>query len=180
MSLRTGSEPSASSDVEGDDQDVARLGFDVWKRSAASRGRARKVSPLSGATRQGPPPLPQVNVRRSRVLASLDVAVRSRVTLVVAPTGCGKTVLLSQWVASHRRRRIQWLTADPHDNDPERFAARLRSALEPAKVEPESAGDGRVTPPVVLILDDAHLISNTLSFDELEAQLEDTPGLHLI
>jgi LuxR family maltose regulon positive regulatory protein len=121
-----------------------------------------------------------VNVRRSRLLAALDAAVRSRVTLVVAPTGCGKTVLLSQWVASHRRRRIEWLTIDAHDNDPERFARRLRTALASANLTPDAVGDARVTPPVVLILDDAHLITNALSFDELEAQLEDTPGLHLV
>jgi LuxR family maltose regulon positive regulatory protein len=184
MNVRTGSEASASRDVEGgvegEAQDVARLGVDVWTRSAATRRRARRPTAPVGTARHSPPQLPQVSVRRGRLLAALDMAVRSRVTLVVAPTGCGKTVLLSQWVASHPRRRIQWLTADPHDNDPQRFAARLRSALESAELAPESAADGRVTPPVVLILDDAHLISNTLSFDELEAQLEDTPGLHLI
>src|SRR4051794_8600718 len=180
MNLRTGTEASVSPDTDGEDQDVARLGFDVWKQSAATRRRARKTPALVGEARHAPPPLPQVNVRRSRLLAALDGAVRSRVTLVVAPTGCGKTVLLSQWVASHRRRRIQWLTVDPHDNDPERFAIRLRSALSDANVTPDASGEGRVTPPVVLILDDAHLITNSLSFDELEAQLEDTPGLHLI
>lgn len=51
-----------------------------------------------------PPVVPGFAVRRHRLEALLDVAVQRRVTVVVAPPGYGKTVLVSQWAAAHRRR----------------------------------------------------------------------------
>src|SRR3954447_22075195 len=80
-----------------------------------------------------PPTLPRVNVLRVRLLRLLDAAVHKRITLVVAPTGYGKSVLVGQWAASHTRRRIAFLTVDAADNDPIRFSRHLQAALELAE-----------------------------------------------
>jgi len=117
------------------------------------------------------------------LLRLLDAAVHKRITLVVAPTGYGKSVLVGQWAASHARRRIAFLTVDPGDNDPIRFSRHLRSALDlaesPRGGRPNSAGP-RANPPIVLVLDDVHTISNARLFDGLASYIEDVPSLHLI
>lgn len=130
-----------------------------------------------------PPPLPRVNVPRVRLLRLLDAAVHKRITLVVAPTGYGKSVLVGQWAASHSRRRIAFLTVDAGDNDPVRFSRHLQAALDLAESSRNSraAGSGpRANPPIVLVLDDVHTISNARLFDGLASYIEDVPSLHLI
>jgi LuxR family maltose regulon positive regulatory protein len=130
-----------------------------------------------------PPPLPKANVPRVRLLRLLDAAVHKRITLVVAPTGYGKSVLVAQWAASHARRRIAFLTVDAGDNDPIRFGRHLQAALDLAETprtgRPAAAGQ-RGTPPIVLVLDDVHSISNARLFDGLASYIEDVPSLHLI
>src|SRR5437879_6208586 len=131
-------------------------------------------------SRLAPPPPPSLVVRRERLLRLLDAAVHRRITLVVAPTGYGKTTLVAQWVALNPNRRIAWLTADVNDNDPVRFEQQLRAALLPAMHHTASNIETlarRGDPPVVLVLDDVHSISNENLFTRLATDLDAMPAL---
>ncbi|HSB65247.1 MAG TPA: LuxR C-terminal-related transcriptional regulator [Anaerolineales bacterium] len=88
--------------------------------------------------------LPPVNpylVRRERLLNLLDEGVQHGhlLTLVCAPTGYGKTTLVSQWVHQHEGGKFPqvsfpgkstWLTLDQWDNDLARFISYLVAALQ--------------------------------------------------
>ena len=67
-------------------------------------------------------------VRRDDLLARLDIGLTKKLTLVSAPTGYGKTTLVSMWVAS-RKMPSAWVTLDENDNDPARFWTYVISAL---------------------------------------------------
>ena len=49
------------------------------------------------------PPLRREQVPRPRLLERLDAGLDRKLTLISAPAGFGKTTLLSEWIASHRR-----------------------------------------------------------------------------
>src|SRR5690606_1741929 len=92
-----------------------------------------------------PPPVPEFAVRRDRLLALLDLAVQRRVTVVVAPPGYGKTVLVSQWAAAHPRTRVRWLALDPEHDDIACFAHDLgRSLAEPSPGSDEADARARL------------------------------------
>src|ERR671914_1963557 len=74
-----------------------------------------------------PPPHPRV-VLRPRLVGRLNEGLHSRLTLVSAPAGFGKTTLLGEWVAGCERPAA-WLSLDEGDNDPTRFLAYLVAAL---------------------------------------------------
>ena len=97
---------------------------------------------------------------------------------VVAPAGYGKTTLLSQW-AERSEQAFAWVSVDERDNDPKvllTYVARALDAVQPidgrvfeALASPVSSVPGSVVPrlgaalasmttPVVLVLDDVHLL----------------------
>ena len=99
---------------------------------------------------------------------------------VVAPAGYGKTTLLSQWAESSGQT-VAWVSVDDRDNDPKillTYVATALDAVEPvgrrvfdALASPVSSVPGSVLPrlaaalaartsPVVLVLDDVHLLHN--------------------
>ena len=99
---------------------------------------------------------------------------------VVAPAGYGKTTLLSQW-AERNAQAFAWVSADDQDNDPKvllTYVAKALDAVQPvagrvfdALASPNSSVPGSVIPrlesafasmtvPVVLVLDDVHLLRN--------------------
>ena len=69
------------------------------------------------------PPTPAGFVKRPQLLEVLDQALIHHLTLVSAPAGAGKTVLVSAWVQSARKKGLAfgWLSLDATDNDPGRF-----------------------------------------------------------
>ena len=100
---------------------------------------------------------------------------------VVAPAGYGKTTLLSQW-AEHNTQAVAWVSVDEADNDPNvllTYVAEALDAIEPiservfdALASPASSVPGSVVPrlgsafasmtsPVMLVLDDVHLLHNS-------------------
>ncbi len=125
-------------------------------------------------------------VHRARVLRQLRAAGERRVISFVAPPGYGKTSVLVQW-ASRDRRAVAWLTADDGDNDPVVFLTYLAAAidrLEPldpgifdaiaSPAVPDRAVVGRLlaavsgrAEPILLAIDDAHLITNRACLDAL-------------
>ena len=128
-----------------------------------------------------------------------------RTSLVTAPTGSGKTTLLAEWARSPASTaRFCWLALDKQDNDPLRFWSCFLAALEvqvpgpcqaarallqadplrPAPVEQVLAilinALQAERSPVVLVLDDYHVIQDPRIHAALGSLLEQMPpSLHL-
>jgi LuxR family maltose regulon positive regulatory protein len=70
-------------------------------------------------------------IRRRRLEAQLESAVRSGLTVVTGPPGAGKTVLLEQWVRARCTitNNVTQLPLSADDNDPQRFWRRVSSAF---------------------------------------------------
>src|SRR5574341_856863 len=101
-------------------------------------------------TKLSPPPLRPRRVTRPHLLERLEAGLRqgSRLTLVSAPAGYGKTSLIAEWVESNKLKgdrlitlqpsNIQpatlfaWLSLDEGDNDPYQFLNYLIAALQKA------------------------------------------------
>ena len=120
----------------------------------------------------------------------------SPIVSVVAPPGYGKTTLLSQW-AEASGQALAWVSVDQGDNDPKvllSYIAEALDAVEPidggvfeALASPASSVPGSVVPrlgsalraismPVVLILDDVHLLDNRECLSALSALADHVPG----
>ena len=71
-------------------------------------------------------------VARPRLAEQLSRVWDSRLTLVSAPAGFGKTTLLAAWLASARLREpaTAWLSLDQSDNDPTTFWTYVIAALQ--------------------------------------------------
>jgi LuxR family maltose regulon positive regulatory protein len=137
----------------------------------------RPTSPLLKAKLRAPV-VPDHYVRRPRLLRLLDEAVEGPLTLVVAPAGVGKTVLLAGW-AAETGAATGWLSLDESDCDPsqlwsgviaalDRLAPRCADAAQTRLRRPggltgvvEELLDGldtRSGPTAVLIVDDLHFV----------------------
>ncbi len=79
-------------------------------------------------TKLMPPRLPSGVIQRGDLLARLDAGLTRKLTLVTAPTGYGKTTLVSLWIADRKIPSV-WLTLDEYDNDPVRFWTYVVSTL---------------------------------------------------
>jgi LuxR family transcriptional regulator, maltose regulon positive regulatory protein len=132
-------------------------------------------------TKLHPPPERKEWVGREELIDYL-VSVPARLVLVDAPAGSGKTTLVAQWHFSPAESRpFAWVSLDPGDNDPARLWWHVVCALQRAcpKLEVDDILGGlraqspdivgRLLPllvnasaalldPVVLVLDDYHLI----------------------
>jgi len=122
----------------------------------------------------------QNTVVRDRLLTKLSTAPNYRLTLVASPAGYGKTTLVAHWAAG--KSDLGWYSLDESDNQPERFASYLIAAVQQACgghcVKSEalsqkhqyaslSALFGQLFVelsdwhrPLLLVIDDYHLISN--------------------
>lgn len=135
-----------------------------------------------------------------RLTAGLQVG--KFLTLVSAPAGYGKSTLLAEWITGYQGQ-VAWLSLDDRDNHPLRFwryfVTALQTVSQPlgqaalqmlelaqdfdpqlfltALVNDVAACDH----PVILILDDYHLISNSDIHAAMNALLEHSPpSLHLV
>jgi LuxR family maltose regulon positive regulatory protein len=134
------------------------------------------------ATKLRPPTLPDHLVPRSRLDAVLDRAVdrHNRLLLVSAPAGSGKSTLLASWLDG-RPEANAWLQVEDGDDDPARFWAYLveaigqvlpgvRTVVKPVILASTGDYDMVVSAlvsalddfadPLVVVVDDYHLISN--------------------
>jgi LuxR family transcriptional regulator, maltose regulon positive regulatory protein len=135
-------------------------------------------------------------VRRSRLLERLARGERYPIVSVAAPAGYGKTTLLSQW-AEHHGKPFAWVSVDEGDNDPKillRYVAEALDAIESidqrvfdALASPVSSVPGSVVPrlgaafasmaaPVVLVLDDVHVLRNSECRAALSVLADHLPG----
>ncbi|MGH3185631.1 MAG: hypothetical protein ACRDOE_27525, partial [Streptosporangiaceae bacterium] len=115
---------------------------------------------------------------------------------MVAPPGYGKTTLLSQW-AERNGQAFAWVSVDERDNDPKvllTYVAEALDAVEPvggrvfdALASPVSSVPGSVVPrlgaafwsmtaPVVLVLDDVHVLHNSECRAALSVLADHVPG----
>src|SRR5262249_27969421 len=142
------------------------------------------------------PEPPQGSVLRTALLEQLARDDRRPVVSVAAPAGYGKTTLLSQW-AERDDRAFAWVSIDERDNDPKvllTYVAEALDRLEPlservfdALGSPTSSVHGTVVPrlgaafaamnsPVVLVLDDVHLLLNSECRAALSVLAEEVPS----
>jgi len=147
-------------------------------------------------------------VPRPRLSERLDRGTASKLVLVSAPAGFGKTTLLTEWLAARPaapagERLAAWLSLDRGDNDPASFwtyvIAALRTAA-PGVGESALALLGEPQPPpietvltmllndlgavageIVLVLDDYHLIDAAEVQDGMAFLLDHLPPrLHVV
>ena len=143
------------------------------------------------------PSMPGRVVERPRLFKLLDTGVERPVTLVAAPAGAGKTLLLTSWIsAGSPPGEVAWLSLDGGDNDPVRFwayvlAALGRSGAVPADsgllaVQPSPADDDallasllhgleELASPVVLVLDDVHELTEPRVLSGLDFLIRHAP-----
>ncbi|GHO56392.1 LuxR C-terminal-related transcriptional regulator [Ktedonobacter robiniae] len=154
-------------------------------------------------TRLTPPPLPATLVVRERLLSALEAALSRPLTLLSASAGWGKTTLLSAWAQQHQGA-VAWLSLEPLDNDPTRFWISVIAALRTCWPDMgtralallhtsaplssslttllnEFAGQHAENSPLVLILDDYHVIEEPSIHASLTFWLEHAPPqVHLV
>jgi LuxR family maltose regulon positive regulatory protein len=143
-------------------------------------------------------------VHRAALLDALSEGRRRKLTLLSAPAGWGKTTLLAQWAlgAGDEDQRFGWLSLDRSDNDPVWFWMYVVAALQtispgvgiralellamgadPVQVVlPTLLNDlDTIASPMVLILDDYHLVVSRAVHEQLAFFISGIPAnLHLV
>lgn len=81
------------------------------------------------------PSPPRLLVRRSRLTTLLDQALESKIVLISAPAGFGKTSLAAEYFAFRTEKQsvkipVAWVSIDASDDDPVRFWSCISTALE--------------------------------------------------
>ncbi|NEK57997.1 hypothetical protein GCU56_08945 [Geodermatophilus sabuli] len=149
------------------------------------------------------PRLPERYVRRPRLVVAMEAAAPGHVTLVCAPAGYGKTLLLAEWASRHPDSTA-WMSLDADDNDDRRFWSAVLTALASCPAVPQDSAVHRLavparpsgdTPflaavvdavdllpgPVHLVLDDVHELTAADPLRGLAGLVRDRPpGLHLV
>jgi LuxR family maltose regulon positive regulatory protein len=140
-------------------------------------------------------------VPRPRLIEKLSAGLDSKLTLVSAPAGFGKTTLITGWLDQlSSDNRIAWLSLEESDSDPSRFFAYLIGALQ--TVNPTIGQDlmlnsplpplesamlvlineiTAVSQPLTLVLDDYHLITTPAIHQAMVYLLAHMPTqMHLV
>jgi LuxR family maltose regulon positive regulatory protein len=150
-----------------------------------------------------PPQRPNL-VRRPLLMARLGEALRlrHRLTLVSAQAGSGKTTLVSEWL-HQQERPATWLSLDLNDDEPRRFLVYLVAALGQCDIITGKAALGQMeaprlpqadaliaeiindlaasSTPLILVLDDYHLVQNEWIHEALGFLAEhQPPEVHLV
>jgi len=135
-------------------------------------------------------------VSRERILKRLDQGLNSKLILISAPAGFGKTTALSEW-ARQAQLPVSWLSLDEHDNDLTRFWTYMVAALQQTYTDmgestlamlrsPEPISFELFLVPLlnelaqlqmhcVLVLDDSHLIAANSIHESITFFLEHLP-----
>ncbi len=151
------------------------------------------------------PRQPAWAVRRPQIDKLITEGTRGPLTTITGPAGSGKTMAIALWAADDCAAdsdpaTLVWVTLDDHDNRPKVFwsyvvAALRRAGIAIPRVGP-AAGRGPVDhifllrlasllaaqdPPVVMVLDDLHVVTEQDTLDGLAYVLRNaTPGLRLV
>jgi LuxR family maltose regulon positive regulatory protein len=150
------------------------------------------------ATKLHIPALRPRRVNRPSLVAALVTGAGTRLAVVAAPAGSGKTSLLCEWHADPREQRpFAWISLDPADNDSVRFWDGIVAALQTVRGglgasahaalhSPGTTVEDHVLPllindltrlaqPIVLVLDDYHVIENREIHAGMEFLVERLP-----
>jgi LuxR family transcriptional regulator, maltose regulon positive regulatory protein len=172
----------------------------------ADRGSAEAVGspgPKLVWSKLRPPALRDGLIPRAGLLSLLQASLQAKLCLVDAPAGFGKTTLLGQWRMAAGGGRVAWVSLDEGDNDPTRLwvyvVVALRTvapgvgagALEALR-RPSVDLDRVVLPgllnelsgvgaPLVLVLDDYHLVTEGSCHQALGFFLDHLPAnVHVV
>jgi LuxR family transcriptional regulator, maltose regulon positive regulatory protein len=148
------------------------------------------------------PDVPAWGVRRPRLDHLITRGTEGPLTSVTGPPGAGKTMAITLWAAGRTPARpLPWVSLDDYDNEPKIFWSYLLAALDRAgaDVPPLPAATARCgevdhafllqlaavlavqDPPVVLVLDDLHVLTEPAVLDGLAYVLRNArPGLNLL
>jgi LuxR family transcriptional regulator, maltose regulon positive regulatory protein len=146
------------------------------------------------------PALPGWVVARPRLDKLIARGARGPLTTVTGPPGAGKTMAAALWAASASSGTTAWITLDRYDNRPKAFWSYIVAALRragitmpralsaPTRAAVDHAFLLRLASvlaaqdtPVMLVLDDLHLVTEPAILDGLDYVLRNaTPGLHLV
>jgi LuxR family maltose regulon positive regulatory protein len=156
------------------------------------------------------PPLRPRRVARAGLLDLLDdgLSLGRRLTLISAPAGFGKTMLVVEWLQHlsampEGPHAFGWLSLDESDSDPQRFFTYLAACLQqiapgccqgfqemlqtPGAPDPEelltSLANAMASIPVrfIMVLDDYHLVSSAPVHQALNFLIEHAPPqMHLV
>ncbi|MEO6398445.1 MAG: LuxR C-terminal-related transcriptional regulator [Tepidiformaceae bacterium] len=149
------------------------------------------------ATKLQPPRTRPSSLERSRLSAGAARVLDVPLTLVSAPAGFGKTTLLVEWYEwLGHRATVGWVSLDEFDSDPQTFGRYLQEALCHAFGDVPGVGDQLTLEalvahisnrslaegsPVVLILDDYHLIESSRIDAAVQFLLERMPSdMHVV
>ena len=138
------------------------------------------------------PPMPNKIIGRDSLLARLDAALQARLTLICAPAGYGKTILLSTWAERQVEETIAWLSLDKEDDDSLSFWHYVLKALKVGEPLPQergtrpllallinevSARPGKVT----LLIDDYHFIQSHAIHSDMAFLIDHLPeNMHIL
>jgi LuxR family transcriptional regulator, maltose regulon positive regulatory protein len=171
-----------------------RVGDDSPAPRARSPRAKRSGLQLSEAKLMLPRVQPGV-VRRPRLFRALDRGRAAALTLIDAPVGYGKTMLMRSWCAEHSTP-VAWVTLDEGDADPVRLWTYVASAVDRVAegvgrpvlrrlavpgAPIESAVDQLLNGlhtyarPLAMVLDDLHLLGGEPSFRAIGYALERLP-----
>ncbi|WP_201373147.1 LuxR C-terminal-related transcriptional regulator [Ktedonobacter robiniae] len=186
---------------------TARMGGEATSTTTQQGSEPGELRTTIVMTRLSPPHLPATLVVRERLLAALDTALSRPLTLLSASAGWGKTTLLASWAHRHPQS-VAWFPLEEMDNDPTRFWTSLIEALRRCwpgigeraltllqasapSLAPlvtvltallnELADRQAETSPILLILDDYHVIHEPAIHASLAFWLEhQPPHVHLL
>ena len=168
---------------------------DVRQRDGRSQHAGRSAFDLVASKLRRPLIRPGT-VRRPSLVERLARGDARPLVSVVAPAGYGKTTLLSQW-AERNGQAFAWVSVDDADNDAKVLLSYVAEALDAveaidervfdALASPVSSVPGSVVPrlgsafssmtsPVVLVLDDVHVLHNSECRTALSMLADHVPG----
>ena len=171
--------------------------------TATSNGNGARSRLEVSRARTAVPRVPPRYVRRPRLLQMLDGATPDLLTVVCAPAGYGKTLLLADWVAQNPATTA-WVSLDDDDHTDRGFWSAVLAAFAACAAVPEHSALRRLAVPrrpsdepeflpavmgaidalpvpVRLVVDDVHELTDAGPLHGLAALVRDRPpGLRVV
>jgi LuxR family transcriptional regulator, maltose regulon positive regulatory protein len=165
-----------------------------------SRARDRADVPLLNS-KIVVPDLPEWMIPRPRLDGIITDGASAPLTVLVGPPGSGKTFAMAAWASvAQKRSPVAWVSLDEFHNRPRAFWSYVTGALRQAGVSvphiswttSARSADHKFLaqvasalasqdPPVILVLDDLHVLTDTATLQSLAYVLRNgQQGLHLV
>jgi len=172
--------------------------------ATSSTGRARTSADADMSVLRSKitmPAAPDWAVPRPRLDRLIADGVQGPLTALMGPPGTGKTLAMASWAASQSSSRVAWVTLDEFDNRPRVLWGYIMTALRRAGVAVPhlswsaacvdtmdheflvrlATALATAEPPVALVLDDLHLLTERPALQGLTYLMRNAPqGLRVI